>query len=69
MRDGCAREEQGDGGEVLGVEVEGLCEEGAEGAGITEEGGIADVLEEAEGGVGGHGGKVEGGRGEVDGED
>jgi hypothetical protein len=26
-------------------------------------------LEEAEGGVGGHGGKVEGGRGEVDGED
>ena len=28
--EGCAREEQGDGGEVLGVEVEGLCEEGAE---------------------------------------
>jgi hypothetical protein len=64
--EGCAREEQGDGGEVLGVD--GVCEEGAEGAGVAEEG-IADVLEEAECGVGGRGGEVEGGGGEVDGED
>jgi len=33
------------------------------------EGGEADVLEEAEGGVGGESGEVESGRGEIDGED
>ena len=42
--EGCTREEQDDGGQVLGVEVEGLNEEGAEGAGVAEEGGVADVL-------------------------
>jgi len=67
--EGCAGEEEDDGGQVLGVGVEGLCEEGAEGAGVAEEGGRSGRVEEAEGGVGGHGGEVEGGGGEIDGED